>query len=50
LPNVEGFIRHFETTKNIAGLHAKVKIYSRSRFGGHRGMMDKTMLNWAAVV
>jgi len=45
MSNVESFIRRAEITRNIAGLHAKVKIYSRSRFGGHRGMMDKTLLN-----
>ena len=27
----------------------KVKNYSLLRIGGHKGMMDKTMLNWAAV-
>jgi hypothetical protein len=31
--------------KNIAGLHAEVKIYSRLGVGGHREMMDKTLLN-----
>jgi hypothetical protein len=28
--------------RNIAGLHTKVKIYSRLRISGHKGMMDKT--------
>ena len=35
--------------KNIAGLHTKVKNYSRLRPGALIGMMDKTMLNCAAV-
>jgi len=35
--------------RNIAGLHAKVKICSRLRFGEHAGMKDKTLLNRAPV-
>jgi len=31
-------------------MHTKVKNYSRLRIGWQVGMMDKIMLNWAAVV
>jgi hypothetical protein len=39
------FIRRPEIMKNIAGLHAKVKIYSRLYTSGHTGVMDKILLN-----
>jgi hypothetical protein len=43
--NILSFIRRPEIMKNIAGLHAKVKIYSRLCTSGHTGVMDKILLN-----
>jgi hypothetical protein len=36
--------------RDIAGLHTKVKNYCRSRIGGHRGKLRKTLLNRTATL